>query len=369
MKVENRLNEIIPAETLALAFKLLSLEDSSFEAMVEIAGFDPSFDFQHCDLFGVDFTNSNLRGYNFSGADLRGATGLNVKWDATTILVDALTTGSLFAHAQARDRFMSANPNLAEQVDRLNKDYWAKTIVNVADLLATKNKKVDEKSLWVAKALFDTTNELPIRSNILFFMKPALDDAAAHRDFLYNTLAQHQHEPSILIAAIRTLTSLYSQDIGTTNILLACLHHKDARVRREALKGVMTSSYVFRKRAGPLLNYVNTVGDSAIRREFLGRLARTLGEKYVRAVVDQNMRTYIDYHEEVTWRSLLARAEIELRVVKFEEMSAASGGRNRQDLEGALKLKQALIEDRADEYLQLLRELKQTYKIPFVFQK
>ena len=44
--------------------------DTSFKALVEIAGLDPAKDFVGADLTGVDFKNEDLSGFDFRRADL-----------------------------------------------------------------------------------------------------------------------------------------------------------------------------------------------------------------------------------------------------------------------------------------------------------
>lgn len=50
---------------------VLSSRNIKFHKLVELAGLDPSCDFQHSDLRGLDLRGADLRGFNFSHSDIR----------------------------------------------------------------------------------------------------------------------------------------------------------------------------------------------------------------------------------------------------------------------------------------------------------
>jgi len=357
------LNEAVPADTVVLAEQFLALQETNFVAQTEFLGLDPRSDFRQADLFCVDFSNSDIRGYDFTGSDLRGATGINVKWDQTTILKDAETASSVFAYAQARDAYFRNHPDLAEQVQRLSKEHWTHTILEVADLLD--RKKVNPDSLWVAKSLFDATKSLPVRSNILYFMSPASDDPEQHKDFIYNICARYSDEPPVIKSAIRTLNALYLSDIGVVNVLGSFLDHSDIAIRNEALKGILSSRY-FSRASPKLLQYTIACGDSLLRRRFVGRAARAMGPEYVRAATDTATKNFLDFAEPITTGNIMKIAETTLRQEKFLRMSASTTSHPLK-LEASLKMEESVIEERAAEYRDALEQMKKRFRIPFVF--
>ena len=358
------LNEAVSKDIAALAEQFLSFDHSNFALQTKFLGLNPRTDFRDADLAGVDFSNSNVCGYDFTGSDLRGATGVNVVWDRTTIFRNAQLTSSVFAYAKSKDDFFDKNPELAERVSRLNKEHWAGTILGVADLLDT--KKVTSDSLWIAKSLFDQTASLPVRSNILYFMSPVSGDREQHKDFIYNTLARYGDQPSIIRSGLRTINALYSRDIGAVNILAAYLDHPDLTIRNEALRGILKSPFFYRAQE-KILKYVIASGDSLLRRQFVGRAARTLGEKYVEAVLDPETKNYLDFAECVASRKLTLMAEVSYRREKFTSMSEEQ--RRNPQLENSLRIDDLVVRQKISDYLRSLRYMQKTFNIPFIFEK
>lgn len=364
MKNNIDLNDVVSTDTLRLAQKFLAFEEGNFGAQAKFLGLDPKKDFQHADLRGVDFSDTNLGGFNFRGADLRGATGVNVKWDATTILDGAETADSLFSFEQARRKIFAEKPKLAEQVQRLKDNHWTNAILGVADLLDS--RKVDADSLWVAKTLFEERDELSVRSNILFFMAPVVDDPEEHKGFIYNIFARHSHQPNIVKSALRTLSALYSGDMGAVNVLASYLDHSDIEVRDTALRGILSSPFFMQVR-DRILKFMIASGDADLRRTFVARAARHMGPTYVQACLDPQTKGFADFKEVVSSRRLTRVAEVWLRKEKFLRIADQSP-RPTMSLENSLKLKEAEIQERAANYLDALMHMRDVLKIPFVFE-
>lgn len=90
--------------------RLLDFDGNSFSDLVRVSGASIGHDFVGADLSGVDFSGADLRGYNFSSADLSKAVGKNVLFDRTTLLDNARTDGSIFAHEVAKRHFLNTDP-------------------------------------------------------------------------------------------------------------------------------------------------------------------------------------------------------------------------------------------------------------------
>lgn len=237
MKTNPTLDELITPNVLELSARFLSFENTNFNAHVQLLSLDPTADFRFADLSGVDFTNSDVRGYDFTGADLQGATGVNVRWDKTTILDQANIGDSLFSYRLARDRFLADNPAIARQVTRLKNDYWCNTILGVEKLLRDKKNR---HGIRIARAVFDETSDTVVRSNVLLFMRLTVDSGEEHRQFIYNIFASHAEQTNVIVAGIRALNALYSDQKANLNIFMAYLNHKDALVElrdRRDLRG------------------------------------------------------------------------------------------------------------------------------------
>ena len=365
MRSDRTLNDIVSADTVQLAVRFLHFEEDNFIKQVDFLNLNPKRDFRNADLVGVNFSNSDLAGFDFTGSDLRGATGINVKWDHTTIFRGADTDGSVFAQQLAQEAAFAANPELAERVRRLNRNHWANTVLGVADLLDVK-KNPDPDALVIAKALFAETRSLSVRSNILYFMSPVIDDREQHKAFIYSTLNRFNTETSVLKSALRTLTALYIRDVGALNILVGYLDHADQSIRNIALQGILSSPYFFQANES-ILRYVTACGDSMLRRQFVGRAARKMGHDYEIAATDTVISNFIDFVVPITRRDLERKAENNLRRDKYQRMTA-NAPRFGPDLEGSLKIPETEIQELADTYENALHDLRYQFKIPLKFE-
>jgi hypothetical protein len=331
---------------------------------VKFLHLDPKRDFRFADLSGIDFSNSNIKGFDFTGADLRGATGINVQWDSTTILKGADTSDSLFAYKLSLDQFLAQNPASAKQVNRLSKAYWPNAILGVEKLLSD---KADVASIFVAKAVFEETRDLVVRSNILFFMKRVSDSADDHRHFIYNIFASHSNEPNIIRAGIRALSELYTNHFGTLNVLMAYLDHKDETLRIEALKGILRSTHLHAV-LDRILARVTTLKDGTFRRTFLGRVAHMAGRDYVLATTDTGISNFIDFIEPISERKMSSIAQNAIIKERIERRNAAGPSQHLINPSALVNVKESDIVRRARRYRRLLEQLKAKYKIPFKFE-
>jgi len=123
LKIESLSGDILPIGVTDLAAQFLLFDDRNFIAQARFLGLDLKRDFRHSDLSGVDFTDCDLRGYDFSGSDLRGATGVDVKWDGSTVLANAQIDDSLFEYEVTKRRFFEANASSSREVSSLSRAF------------------------------------------------------------------------------------------------------------------------------------------------------------------------------------------------------------------------------------------------------
>jgi hypothetical protein len=99
----------------------------------------------------------------------------------TPVLDQADTSDSLFAHAQVRQKYFAGYPEDLATVQRLSNDYWANSVLHVESLLRADQGK--GCSFNIATAVFDSTKNPTIRTNILMVMKIATSSATEHKAF------------------------------------------------------------------------------------------------------------------------------------------------------------------------------------------
>jgi hypothetical protein len=371
LKTNITINDIVSKDVLEKAYSFLNYESTRFNDQVEFLELDPLKDFRFADLSGFDFSNADLRGFDFTGADLRDTTGVNVQWNETTLLSEADTTNSLFAYQRERDEFLRDNPEAAETVRKLTKEYWTKAILGVQKVLE-QGKSNPQPAIKIAKAVFDQTSDTVVKSNILYFMRLLSDTPEDHKNFIFNIFATHSHETSILISAVRALVSLYRNDLAVQKLLLRCLEHSDETIRSEALKGLLSSKHI-KQIFDKVLQHVIDLNQSYLRRKLLGQIAKIAGSRYVQATTDHMIKNSIDFVEPITERRVYEIAKQSLVKEKFERISETGPRKERvyetPSLVGALDIDESIVEDRTKEFLRLLRELKSVHKIPFNFKE
>jgi hypothetical protein len=365
LKIYKSISELITSEIIELSCNFLLSEDTDFGDQVTFLDLDPKSDFKNADLTFVDFSYSDLRGFDFSGSNLYGATGFNVQWDHSTILKGAHITDSLFEYQVSKDKFFAENRHLQLQVKRLANQYWTHTILGVAALL----KKGGSDAAPVARAVFDETKDVTVRSNILYFMRSAMEDAERHKVFLYNMIARRSGELEIVRAAVRALAALYNNDFGAINIMTRLLTHPEMSVRQEAFKGLLASKHLFSKHQINVFELVRehalASNDSVIRRMFVGRVAADSGINYVDAARAPDVANFFDFARKISNRDIFLAAERSL--INRRATLAIASGALRTSVESVTQVKEQEIQARASFHKTLLEELRDRYRIPFVF--
>lgn len=354
MKTDSTFFEAIGAETAAKAGEFLKFESSVFSSQVEFLGLNPRSDFRYSDLAQVDFSDSNVRGFDFTGADLRGATGVNVTWDGTTVLKDAITTDSLFVYRQRRDEFLSEHPNLAKRVAILSGEHWTRAIIEVANIL----EAADPNAVRIAEAVFDNHQDLTVRSNILIFMARVTPDRNAHKDFLHNIFACHSNDTKIVRPALRTMNSLYGSDVRSLAVQLKFLSHPDEDLSTDALAGLLSSRH-FAQIVEKIRERAVLSKSGQLRRKFVGRCARIAGAKYAAAAMDVDNKIFLDFRQSISERKLFSKAT----------EAILETNRHHLGQDEKTPLTEYAVELRAAEFRNELKYLRDRFKIPFVFEK
>ena len=364
MKTSIELNEVVTQNVFNLVARYLEFDGEHFNAHVEFLGLDPSHDFRFADLAGLDFSGADLRGFDFTGADLRGVTGANVEWDKTTILDGADTSDSLFAHRLRRSKFLSGNPTVAKRIDKLLKEHWTNTILGVEKVLN------DEKYLYgtkIAQAVFDDTDDIVVRSNVLLFMRLTSDSGEEHREFIFNIIARHGSEVNVVRAALRALAALYPDNKASLNVFKAYLAHEDWTIRKEALGGIINSVHL-PNMLSDIFPYLSGSTNGLFRREVLARIAQRAGADYIVACWDTDVSNALDYEEPITERKLQSIAEAAILRKRYAQIARDPRRLGHHlRMEDALNVKQNLIFESAATHKALLEQLRLRYSIPFVF--
>ena len=363
MKISVFETEIIPEEKFQSALEFLQFRERNFVSQVNFLGLDPKADFQHADLTFADFSNCDLRGYNFTGADLRGCVGVNVIWDSSTVLADVDAEGSLFSYFIGQKRFFDNYPEHLDTVRKLTGETWTNAILGVERLLQSDKGK--GPSLRIAKAVFDETDSLVVRTNVLAFMRIATDNATDHKSFIYHIFARFSAQPKIIIAGIRTLSAFYQNDLDVFNWLTSFLHCSNEDMRREAFKGLLSSKH-FPKAFNSMREYAYKSDDSLTRRAFVGKVAWHAGPYFVRAAMDPELKNFLDFHQPVSQRKPEKAAFNDLLQAKSRKRDELTSN-NLRGNDGAVSLKEYEILELAQDYKKCLTTLALQYGVPFVF--
>ena len=310
LKINLLISEVIQPTTVELGVRFLHEENTNFSFQVEYLSLDPRTDFRYADLAGVDFSHSDVRGFDFTGADLRGATGVDVQWDETTILKAAEIDDSLFAHRVRIEQFLNSNPPLAGRAELLARDYWARTILGVEKIL--RQEIVSRDDVLFAQAVFSLTGDVTVRSNILYFLKPAMTGAEEHKDFIYDIFATKANEPSTIQVALTTLSSFYRDDVGAINLLMRYLKDANKGVRQAAYKGALISK-LWRTVADELRDHAIGESDPIFRRLYLQKIASVARSITARVSIMTSLGLVRDFAELVTDDSITKVADRALR--------------------------------------------------------
>jgi hypothetical protein len=358
-------DELVTPDIFDLATRYLEFEGANFNEHVEFLGLDPKNDFRFADLSGVDFSGANLCGFDFTGADLRGATGVNVQWDGTTILKGADTVDSLFAYRLQHVKFLAENPAVAKRINILLNEYWTHAILGVEKLLDDKKYPYGMK---VAQAVFDETKDMVVRSNVLLFMRLTADSGEEHRQFIFNIIARHGSEVSVVRAALRALAALYPDNKGALNIFKAYIAHGDEIIHDEALSAIINSRHLV-SMVHDIIPQLSGSKNGFRRRTILARIAQIAGADYIEACRDTDVSNALDYEEPISKRKMESIAQAAILGERYNEIAKSVRGKHDKRLQEALSIKDNKVRERASQYKYLLIELRREYGIPLLFEE
>jgi hypothetical protein len=298
LKTINYRDDQLPPDTIHLANCLLQSDLKNFVAQAAISKLDPKTDFRHLDLSFADFSDCDLREFDFTGSDLRGAYGTNVKWSiGAPILKGADTSNSLFAHELSQHQYFDDHPDDLDVAQRLSADYWANTVLEVERLLQQDGGK--GSGMKIARAVFDSSKDASVRTNVLLFMNIVIDNSNEHKEFIYNTLSRYSNDISVILSGIRALGAFYASHKDAFNWLIKFLSHENQLVRSAAFVGI-TSSNRYMEGIADITSYINDCPDQSHRRAFVGRVAGSLGRRYQHAVYNWSAKRYFDFEEILT---------------------------------------------------------------------
>jgi len=302
LKTEHSIEALISEPIFRLAEDFIRFDDQSFSAQIKFLQLSPTSDFRYSDLSFVDFSNSDLRGFDFTGANLRGAIGRNVKWDDTTTIVEADIEESMFLYRSEKQRFFQNNPDAENSVRRLATDYWANTILRIGELL--EDRKPPSASLQIAKAVFEESRDITVRTDILLQLG-RVDTKANHKAFLYTILSQTPETPAILRPVINVLRYQFHDDLDAFNIMLRYSDHSDRQIELAAIAGVLSSVH-FNGAIERVRELVLKSTNPIIRRGFVGRIARKEFRRCARLLEDDSIRNFVDFKQQITESALRA---------------------------------------------------------------
>jgi len=222
----------LPADTLAVLSALDHSSDASFNHLVEISGLSREYSFRHADLRNFDFTNADLRRFNFTGADLRGATGINVRFDDSTVFVEARGDASIF-NAEIGIRKVLADRQLAREVDiclrqsSLDQAIWAGRLLK---------KAINAQSVAMCSAILFRTKDAFARSEILMYLSTSLPTDSV-RDLVLASLSKDSDSAASVSKSLATarLRGL-AKDAAIRNAVMALVRSSNILVQRDAIQ-------------------------------------------------------------------------------------------------------------------------------------
>lgn len=247
-----------------------------FERQIRFAGLDPRTDLQQADLSGVDFSHSNLAGYDFTGADLRGATGIGVRWDATTVFNGTELTGSIFALPVGLGRFFAENVKAKDWLSRVSRYGATEKILWSADQLKA-GAPHNDVAMPIAMEMFRRAQDSFLRSQLMFFMSPRLDGVAV-RELVLTSLAEHSASNAVVVNALDIAKRRgLMNDPSIRSITLALLLSEHATVRETAMSVLMRHRPTLVEQSG-IYNAIK--GYPHLGATYVLEAARSLGEEY-----------------------------------------------------------------------------------------
>jgi uncharacterized protein YjbI with pentapeptide repeats len=364
LKIDRTASDLVAPETIDLANRFLGYESTNFSDQVAFLKIDPTRELRHADLSFADFTGSDLSGFDFTGANLHGVTGVDVKWDNTTNFHDADVSNSVFAYPLTKQKFFSENPEHAERVERLKNEHWANAILMVEAMLRADVKTRSGDALKIARAVFDETRSLTVRSEILLYMGLGVETKEEHKAFIYNTLRNFSNEPSILRSCLRALRSLYANDKDAFNLMARYVEHADEKVSQEAAVGVLYSQH-FSSASDSVKDMLVSAGSALARRAYVGRIAKAEFKNFAEILLDDALSNYVDFAELISNSKLEKMARKSLQNSRLRGISAKEVVAPLVDRDARVHADSDDPARRAMMIKTLLQAIGRKYRIPF----
>lgn len=276
MKDEAFLTGVLSRETVSLIRDVVTApDDAPFSELAKAARLEPSRDFRHSDLRGINLTGSDIRGWDLTGADLRDVYGVRVQWDESTIFTQADIGGSIFA-SPLRLKHVFDNYSEAKKLfDRISRKYWFDQALWVADHLG-RPASPEEIHTSVAEALFHKAPDGALRSEILRWLKRRMEPQR-QREMLLATIADHPDMPVITPMALNELRKLQAawEAKKTATVLL---DSRNLKIQEAAATLLLRT----RPTTGDLAEIIRRVeaGNSHLGQIYVKEIATRLGDVY-----------------------------------------------------------------------------------------
>jgi hypothetical protein len=309
MRAEGFFSDAVPVESKAIIDEVVSAPEGDFVSDAATLRLNPRTDFRYADLQGVDFSGCDLRNFDFTGADLRGSIGIAVIWDDSTILDKADLSDSLFAHRTDLRRFFAENPYWDRELRRVRKGHWAGLSLWLADSLRGRHRR---EASYVARAIFDSSHDPVLRTNILYFMRPSFVAADEHRNFLFELFACHAKEKITMRSALEAVSGLFYNDVAAFKILEKFASNSDEDLRLIAIRGILKSR-MYDNIARSLAELLTREPSERIRRFYVGAVARRHGLEFEPFVSEHASGVYLDFATPLTDAKIRDIARIILR--------------------------------------------------------
>ncbi len=300
--------------------------ETKFNALVTIADLDPLHDFRYSNMSGVDLSGANLDGFDFTGADLRGSYGVGIKWNENTIFTDADIENSVFSHRIKQKRKFAGNPEWKVQLDHIGKQDWAEKIFWFADEVNSTNPDIVERGLTIGYELFDTENDIVVKSNILLFsIKGHRKLGKSHRDFLIDIVNRYPVDSSEFRSALHVLSLVYLNDPHILNMFRIYLTNRDASLKKIAYRVIFNSSF-FGDYKEWVDDAISTEQNRSIRNYYLKNRAILYGEQHLISVTEPHGAGVIDLKLPVSKKLVSNIGRAWARSIAFKRMGDRSLG-------------------------------------------
>ena len=219
-------------------------------------------------------------------------------------------------------------------------------------------------ALKIARAVFDESKSLTVRSEILLYMALGAETKEEHKAFIYHTLSRFSEEPRILRSCLRTLRSLYVNDQDAFNLMVRFINHSDEMVSQEAAAGVLYSSQ-FKSASESVRDALVSAGSSLTRRAYLARIAAAEFKQLDEILLDDVVSNYVDFAEPISNSKLKRMAKKSLQNPKLRGISRKRTIAALVDRDAQPRFDDDYPEKRAAMIRALLEAIGRKYRIPF----